>query len=338
MTQETSCAVSVPAASDLSSVLAKYRKPCYWRSTSQLAITVVSYAVMWILMWHSLSVSYALTLLLAFVQAGLTIRLFVIHHDCGHGSYFKSRRLNDLVGFVFGAVTLTPYRSWQWSHAWHHATSGNLDRRGHGDVLTLTVAEYQRLTPMRRLGYRIFRSPVVLFGVIPSFLFVIAYRFPNTRRRSGAEGWSGVLPTNLFLAAVVTGLCWWLGWREFLMLVAPVVLISTTAGVWLFYVQHQFEDSYWQEGDAWDRTSACLRGSSYYALPRVLEWFTANIGFHHIHHLDSRIPNYRLKECYRNEPVMQKVQRLTIRQSFCCIFSKLWDEQQQRMVGFPRTA
>ncbi|HRX86883.1 MAG TPA: fatty acid desaturase, partial [Phycisphaerae bacterium] len=213
---------------NLSAVLARFRGPNTWHSAWQVASTFTLYLLNWWLMWYSLSVSYGLTLALATVQAGLTIRLFVIHHDCGHGSFFRSRRLSDLVGFVFGTLTLTPYRSWQWSHARHHATSGNLDRRGHGDVLTVTVAEYRRMSPARRLGYRLFRNPVVLFGVMPMLLFVIVYRFPNTRRWGGAEGWSGVMPTNLALLAAALLLSWWIGWETLLFLAAPVVLISTT--------------------------------------------------------------------------------------------------------------
>jgi omega-6 fatty acid desaturase (delta-12 desaturase) len=338
MTVVTSPSALSLFTADSAQTLSKYRKPSYVRSMTQILTTIIPYGLVWVLMWQSLGISYWLTLALAVLQAGLTIRLFVIHHDCSHGSFFKSRRLNDIVGFVFGAIALTPYRSWQWSHAHHHASNGNLDRRGHGDVMTLTVEEYRRLSPLRRLGYRIFRNPVVMFLIVPALLFIVVYRFPNARRGKGARGWSGVMPTNFALAAGFLGIGWLIGWQVLLMLALPVILISTSMGVWLFYVQHQFEDSYWQYGDAWERIPACLRGSSYYALPRVFEWFTAHIGFHHIHHLDSRIPNYRLKECYRNEPALQNVQRLTIAQSLRCIFAKLWDEEQQRMVGFPRTA
>ena len=314
--------------------LAQYREPSIWKSTWQLLSSVMLFCVLWTLMLVSLRYSYWLTLLLSVPTAGLMVRLYILQHDCGHGAFFKSKKLNDMIGFTLGVLVMTPYSSWRRQHALHHATAGDLDRRGHGDVHTITVAEYLKLTPLNRLGYRLSRNPVILFGISPLVYFAILQRFTYNLPRSWNQERAGVHWTNLVMFASVLAFGWFVGFRQFLLVHAPVTFLASSAGVWLFYVQHNFETTYWQRHNRWDFGTAGIEGSSYYHLPRGLQWFTANIGFHHIHHLDSRIPNYRLQECFDENSEFQQVNRLTLWQSMSCITLKLWDEDAGKMVGF----
>jgi omega-6 fatty acid desaturase (delta-12 desaturase) len=315
-------------------LLAQYREPDLGRSVLQLLSTVVLFCMLWALSWFSLRYSYWLTLLLAVPTAGFLVRLFILQHDCGHGSFFKSKKLNDVIGFTLGVLVLTPYTCWRRQHALHHATSGDLDRRGSGDVHTITVAEYLALTPIKRLGYRIYRNPVVFFGIGPLIYFAILQRFTTNLPRSWNKERAGLHGTNLALLGCLLVITWFVGFREFLLVHVPVTILASSAGAWLFYVQHNFEATYWQRHERWDYETAASAGSSYYHLPRALQWLTANIGFHHIHHLDSRIPNYRLPECFEKNPEFQQANRITLWQSLSCASLKLWDEDAGKMVGF----
>jgi omega-6 fatty acid desaturase (delta-12 desaturase) len=280
----------------------------------------------------TLSMSYWITLALAVVASGFLVRVFIIFHDCGHGSFFRSRRANRLAEFVTGVLTFTPYRHWRHKHALHHATSGDLDRRGDGEIWTLTVQEYLEASRWKRLAYRLARNPFVLFGVAPLYVFLVQERFPS--RTFGKRERRGVHWTNAALLAIVTVMSLTIGIKAYLLIQLPVAMFAATAGVWLFYVQHQFEDVQWKRRGEWDYAEAALHGSSYYELPRILQWFTGNIGFHHIHHLSPAIPNYNLESCHRENPEFQEVKAVTLWSSMKAFSFRLWDEQQQRLVSF----
>jgi omega-6 fatty acid desaturase (delta-12 desaturase) len=315
-------------------VLAPYREPSPGRSLVELFVTVVPFVALWLLMLASLRYSYWLCLPLAVPAAGFLVRLFMIQHDCGHGSFFCRRRANDRLGRVLGVLTLTPYGYWRRTHAMHHATSGHLGRRGTGDVDTLTVREYQSLPAWRRALYRLKRHPIVVLGLGPFYMFVLQHRLPVRLMRGGWQPWLSVMSTNLALAAVIGLLVALLGARDFLLVHAPIILLASSAGVWLFYVQHQFEHTWWAWDADWNLHTGALHGSSHYDLPPVLRWVTANIGIHHVHHLSSRIPCYRLGEALRDHPELQGVSRLTLKESFRCLRLALWDEDRRRLVGF----
>jgi omega-6 fatty acid desaturase (delta-12 desaturase) len=316
---------------ELKQILNRYQQPNTWRSVWQLANTLLPNLLLLVLMYFSLQVSYWLTLALSIPTAGFMARTFIIFHDCGHGSFFKSRQANAVTGIICGILTLTPYYYWRHSHAIHHATAGDLDRRGTGDVMTLTLQEYQSLSRPRQWFYGFVRHPLVMFTFGAFLVFTVGHRFykPGTGKQ---ERWS-VHYTNLILAAILVGVIYWIGWKAYLMIHIPVLFFMCSAGVWLFYVQHNFEGTYWERNEKWDFFKAGFQGSSFYKLPAVLQWFTGNIGFHHIHHLNSRIPNYRLPRCYRENPVFH-VRPLTLLSSLRSARLRLWDEQNRRMVGF----
>jgi acyl-lipid omega-6 desaturase (Delta-12 desaturase) len=287
------------------------------------------------LMALSLTVSYGLTLFLAVFAAGFLVRVFIIQHDCGHGSFFKSRRANDLVGTVCGVLTMAPYRFWRKTHAIHHAHHAELEERGIGDVWTMTVQEYQAAPWWKRAAYRVFRNPVFLFVIAPPVNFIVLQRFPL----NGSVSWrtgeiASVWWTDLAIVALLGAAALAFGPLEVLMVWLPVMVIASSVGTWLFYVQHQFERTYWEHTPQWDYTLAAMHGSSYYQLPRVLQWFTGNIGFHHIHHLSPRIPNYNLQRCHDENPLLQQVASLSVRDSLKTAGLTLWDEEQQRLVTF----
>jgi omega-6 fatty acid desaturase (delta-12 desaturase) len=313
-------------------IVAKYQKPCVRRAVWQVVNTLVPYVALWVLMYFSLSISWWLTVPLAVLAAGFTVRNFIIFHDCGHGSFFKSKRANDILGFITGVLTFTPYSQWRWEHALHHSTSGDLDRRGTGDVWTLTVQEYLESSRWKRFSYRLARNPIILFVIAPLFLFLVKYRFAAPKA-SRTERLS-VYATNVALAGLVLGLCAIFGWKAYLVLQLIITAVAGSAGVWLFYVQHQFEGVYWERAEEWDYTAAALQGSSFYKLPRVLQWFSGNIGFHHIHHLSARIPNYHLEKCHKAEPLFQTVKPVTLLGSFKSFTFRLWDEQRRKLVGY----
>lgn len=321
-------------AADYHRLLAAYKEPDLRASVLQLVTTAVPLVGIWLLMYRSLAVGYWLTLTLAVPAAFFLIRLFIIQHDCGHGAFFKSSRAADTVGFLIGVLTLTPYHYWRKTHAMHHATSGNLEHRGFGDIDTYTVAEYLRLSPWRRLRYRLYRHPLVLFGVGAAFHFLVRHRIPTIVPRAWTRERRSIIWTDLALALLVALMGLAVGFKPFLMVQLPISLLSCSIGVWLFYVQHQFEDTYWEHDERWDFHAAGMRGSSYYELPKFFRWLTGNIGLHHIHHLNSRIPNYRLPKIFAAHPAFQRVTRLTFRQSLRCISLALWDERQRKLVSF----
>ncbi|MEX2156774.1 MAG: fatty acid desaturase [Gemmatimonadales bacterium] len=315
--------------------LARYKGADLTRSVLQLSLSAMLFAGAWALMYLSLSVSYWLTLLLAVPTAFFMIRLFIIQHDCGHGSFFSSGRVADIVGSILGVVTLTPYHYWKKTHALHHATSGNLEHRGFGDIDTLTVEEYLKSSPWQRFRYRLYRHPFVLFGVGAIVHFFIRHRLPTIAPREWTRERRSILWTDVGLATVIVLTGSLLGFRELMMVHLPVALLTTVVGVWLFYVQHQFEPTYWEHDDRWKYDAAALQGSSYYRLPKLLQWATGNIGLHHIHHLHPRIPNYRLQRVLDEHADLRNVPTLTLLDSFRCVRLTLWDERERKLVPFP---
>jgi len=329
--------ISAVNARALAQNLARYRIPSVGRSIVEILITIVPFLALWTSMWAALDVGYWLSLLLALPAAGFLVRLFMIQHDCGHGAFFRHRVTNDWIGRTIGVLTLTPYDFWRRTHAIHHATSGNLEHRGIGDVDTLTVNEYLARSRWGRLRYRLYRHPIVMFGLGPAYLFILQYRLPFGLLRAGWQPWLSTMGTNLAIAILVATVMWFMGVRAFLLVELPITLLGASIGVWIFYVQHQFEDTFWAHEGSWNQHEAALHGSSHYDLPGILRWFTANIGVHHIHHLCSRIPYYRLPRVLRDHPELKGLGRLTLGQSFCCVRLALWDENRRRLVSFRDT-
>jgi omega-6 fatty acid desaturase (delta-12 desaturase) len=312
--------------------VARFQAASLWKARWQLTNSFLPYALLWVAMDRALVVSYWLMLPIAILAAGFLVRIFIIFHDCGHGSFFKSKRANNATGALAGVVLLTPYRHWRWQHALHHGTAGDLDRRGSGDIWTLTVQEYLRSTRWRRLAYRLARNPIVLFVIAPLYVFVLDHRFaestapPRERRSVHCTNWA-LLGITLVMSAII-------GLKALLMIQLTVSAVAGALGLWLFYVQHQFEGAFWARSEDWNYTAAALQGSSFYKLPRVLQWFTGNIGFHHIHHLSPRIPNYHLQQCHEGDPVFNKIKPVTLLASLKFLTFRLWDEQRKVFVGF----
>ena len=330
----TQSAAAIPAARDWAQVLAPYRQPSSGRGIVEIVITIVPFVALWVLMWATLDLGYWLVLPLAIPAAGFLVRLFMIQHDCGHGSFFRHRRANDWTGRIIGVLTLTPYGFWRRTHAMHHASSGNLDRRGFGDVDTLTVDEYRARSVWGRLRYRLYRHPLVLFGIGPAYLFILQYRLPVGMMRGGWQPWASTMETNLAISLIVGVLVWLIGIKAFLLIHLPITLLASSAGVWLFYVQHQFEHTTWEDDSEWNLHQSALHGSSHYDLPAFLRWFTANIGVHHVHHLSSRIPYYRLPRVLREHPELRAINRLSLLESLRCVRLVLWDETRRCLVPF----
>ena len=321
-----------PSVAEWKALVARFQEPSLPRALWQVLNTVGGFLLLWVLMRWSLAVSPWLTAGLAVLAGGLLVRVFIIFHDCGHGSFFASRAANDAVGFVCGMLTFTPYHHWRWAHSLHHASSGDLDRRGVGDIWTMTVQEYLAAPRWRRLAYRLARHPLVLFLLAPAPLFLLRERIPSAGARKQER--RSVWLMDAAIVAMVAPLVWWFGWKPYLLIQLTILVVGGALGVWLFYVQHQFDEVYWERGQEWDYTTAALRGSSYYQLPKVLQWFSGNIGFHHIHHLSPRIPNYNLERCHRSHPVFREVRPLTIRRSLRALRLHLWDERARRLVSF----
>ena len=323
-----------PGISAWKQIVARYQRPAIGRSTWQIVNTLLPYAILWYLMYRSLAISYWLTVPLVILAGAFLVRVFIIFHDCGHGSFFKSAKANDILGFITGVLTLTPYYQWRWEHALHHGTAGDLDRRGTGDLWTLTVQEYLDASRWKRFAYRLARNPVVLFAIAPLFVFLVKHRFSSAK--AGRRERYSVYWTNLALFGMAVGMSVVFGLETYLIIQIAVMLIAGSAGMWLFYVQHQFEGVYWERRGSWDYTAAALQGSSFYKLPKVLQWFSGNIGFHHIHHLSPRIPNYHLEKCHKAEPLFQSVPPVTLFSSFKSLTFRLWDEQRRKLVGYGR--
>jgi omega-6 fatty acid desaturase (delta-12 desaturase) len=325
---------NLASARDILKALAPYRVPDHLRSVLELVITGGSFAVLWVAAWLALSVSYWLTLAISIPASAFLMRLFLIQHDCGHWAFFRSRPVNDWVGRALGVLTMTPYDYWRRSHAIHHATSGNLDKRGVGDIDMLTVREYRAMTGKNRFLYRLYRHPLVLFVLGPAYQFLLRNRLPLVLDKADRRYWISIMGTNISIAIVAGALIYAIGLVPFLMIQLPITLLASAIGVWLFYVQHQFEHTYWDHDKDWQLHEAALHGSSHYDLPGVLRWITANIGVHHVHHLSSRIPFYRLPQVLRDFPELIEVRRLTLLESFACLKLRLWDETQRRLVSF----
>ena len=313
-------------------IVAKYQEPSTWRALWQIINTVVPYGLLWYLMYLCRPISWWLVVPLAVLAGGFLVRVFIIFHDCGHGSFFKSSGANDAVGLLAGILTFTPYYHWRWEHAIHHSSAGDLDRRGTGDVWTMTVQEYLESSRWKRFSYRLARNPIVLFVIAPLFLFVVIQRFPSPQA-SRRERHS-VYAMDAAILAMALGLISIFGLKAYLIIQLIILMVAGGAGVWMFYVQHQFEDVYWERGENWSYTAAALQGSSFYKLPRILQWFSGNIGFHHIHHLSPRIPNYNLERCHRADPLFQQVKPITLFASLKSATYRLWDEKSKRLVGY----
>jgi len=313
-------------------VVARFGRPNALRASWQLVNTLGAYAIAWGLIYWSLSVSWWLTVPLALLAGGLLIRVFIIFHDCGHGSFFASRTANAFWGFVTGLLTMTPFYHWRWEHAVHHGTTGDLDKRGVGDIWTMTVREYVQSTRWKKIGYRFVRNPIVLFVIAPVILLAVLQRFSRTEADPRER--QSVWIMNAAIAVMVLGMMAIFGPLAYLIVQLIVLMVAGSAGIWLFYVQHQFEDAYWERGQDWDYVAAAMQGSSFFKLPRVLQWFSGNIGFHHIHHLSPRIPNYYLEACHRSDPLFAGVKPMSLWCALRTLGLRLWDESSKKLVGW----
>jgi len=308
-----------------------YQDPDIRKTIWQLINTLVPYIGLWVLMVYAMEISYWLVLAMALLAGGLVVRLFIFFHDCGHFSFFKTAQTNHRVGSILGLLVFTPYYQWRQSHAVHHASAGNLDKRGVGDVWTLTVDEFLEAPWWKQLFYRVYRNPLIMFGVGPLLTFLVLHRIPSKdfgKRERNSIHW-----TNLGLVVIISLMGWIIGFRNYFLIQLPVIWVASTAGVWLFYVQHQFEGVYWERAKDWDFLKAGLEGSSFYKLPKVLQWFSGSIGFHHIHHLSPRIPNYLLEKCHRENPIFH-VKPVNLWSSFKSLTFRLWDEKKRQLVNF----
>lgn len=315
-------------------ILSRYRQPHPGRSLFELTVTVIPFALFWAGACAAVLYGFWFGLILIVPAAAFLLRLFMIQHDCGHGSFFARRRIDDWTGRAIGVLTLTPYDYWRRAHAEHHASAGNLDERGVGDIRTLTITEYRALSWYGQLGYRLYRHPLVMFGIGPAWLFLLKQRLPFGMMRAGAMPWVSTMGTNLAIALIAAWMIWAIGLAPFLLVHLPIVLLAGAAGIWLFYVQHQFEETHWSETAEWQFQEAALHGASHYDLPPILRWVTGNIGIHHVHHLSSRVPYYRLPDVLRDHPELADIGRITVAESLRCVKLVLWDERSRRLVSF----
>lgn len=321
-------------ARDWVRVLAKYREPNSLRSSFELGISVVPFVALWVLACWVATYSYLGAFALSAINGGFLLRLFCIQHDCGHGSFFGNRNVSDWVGRALGVVTFTPYDVWRRTHSIHHSHAGDLGHRGIGDIMTLTTEEYHQRSAFGRFVYRSYRHPLVLFGLGPSYIFLLQNRLPVSLMAHGKEYWISAMGTNVGIAVILSAIAYFGGWQALFLVVLPTILIAASIGVWLFYVQHQFETTQWDSSEDWQLHEAALHGSSHYDLPPVLRWFSANIGIHHVHHLYSRIPFYRLPEVLRDHEELVDCGRLTLSESFKCARLDLWDTGTRKLVSF----
>ena len=325
-------ALSKDAQLSWKQITAKYSSPDWRRSMWQTLNSLIPYFILWGLMYQSLAVSYWLTIALAIPSAGFLTRIFIISHDCGHGAFFKSKKANSILGSICSVMIFTPYHRWRHEHAIHHASAGNLDGRGLGDIWTLTVKEFQEAPRWTKFYYRFYRNPVVMFTIGPLFIFLIKYRF--TRSTSSTRERNSNNRTKFALLGIFILISLTIGIKAFILIQAPIFIFSSATGVWLFYVQHQFEGVYWERKENWDYVTVALEGSSFYKLPKILQWFSGNIGFHHIHHLSPRIPNYFLEKCHKENSIFHSVKQITLWSSLKSITYRLWDEENRKMVHF----
>jgi len=320
------------SAEALDRIVSKYEKPRLSFSLWQIANSVVPYLIILVGMFYTLKVSYWLTLFLSVVAAGFLLRIFIIFHDCTHGAFFSSKRANIWTGRILGVLLFTPFRYWQHEHAQHHATAGNLDERGLGDIWTMTIKEYQQALPKTKMAYRLFRNPLILFVLGPPFLFLIRHRFILGKKQVRER--NSIRWTNLSLLAIFYIMHLTVGLKSYFLIQVPVIVFASCLGVWLFYVQHQFEGVYWERQEGWDYLSEALEGSSFYKLPKVFQWFTGNIGFHHVHHLSPKIPNYNLEACHCDHPAFLKIKPICFLASLKSLSFRLWDEEHRQLVGY----
>lgn len=317
---------------DISKNIEKYQKPTLWKSIWQIANSLLPYIGLWILIVYSLSISYWLTAFLIVLAAGFLVRLFIIFHDCGHGSFFKSQKTNRMVGMFFGILAFTPYDKWHNQHLRHHGSVGNLDKRGVGDVWTMTKEEYQAGNKWDRIKYRIYRNPLIMFGFGSIYVFLIQNRL--TKKDMTKKEKINIYLTNVALLLIFIAMSMAIGFTTFLVIQLSILYVAAISGLWLFYLQHQYEDVTWFRNKDWNYRTVALEGSSYVKFPKLLQWFSGNIGFHHIHHLNARIPNYNLSRCYRENTVFNEVKPVTFLMSMRSLKLRLWDEQIQKMVSF----
>jgi omega-6 fatty acid desaturase (delta-12 desaturase) len=313
-------------------IVLKFQRPSTPRALWQLLDTLIPYAGIWYMIYVSRAVSWFIILPLAVLAGMFLVRVFIIFHDCGHGSYFKSRKANNVIGFTTGLLTFTPFFQWRWAHAIHHATSGHLDKRGTGDLWTLTVEEYLASSRWRRFAYRLARNPIVLFVIAPLFVLVVRQRFPTSKankRERHSVHWM-----NLAILAMAVGLSFVFGVGPYLVIQLTMLAVAGSTGFWFFYVQHQFEGVYWERNEQWDYMAAALKGSSFYKLPKILQWFSGNIGYHHIHHLSARIPNYNLERCHKAHLMFQEVKPLGLFASLKTLTLRVWDEKRKKLISF----
>ncbi|MCX8240317.1 MAG: fatty acid desaturase [Akkermansiaceae bacterium] len=324
----------LPSVQEWKKIVSPHTKPSAVKATWQVINSLGSYIALWIAMYFTLSISYWLTFAIALFAGAILVRVFIIFHDCGHGSFYKSRRAGNIIGFISGVFTFTPFSHWKWEHSVHHSASGDLDRRGTGDVWTMTVDEYLGSSRRIRFIYRAMRNPFILFMIAPLYLFLIRERFstPGASPHCRKSVWK----MNLAIGLLALALILIYGWLPYLLIQLTTICVAAISGVWLFYVQHQFEGVYWEREDDWDFTSAALAGSSFYKLPKVLQWFSGNIGYHHIHHLSSRIPNYNLEACHNSHKIFQSIEPLTFLSGFKSLGFRLWDEKERELVSFKR--
>ena len=330
---------NVQASAALREFLKPFQRPTLWRSILEIALTAVPLIAFWTIGVFAVAAGYWWVGLLISVPAALfVVRMFMIQHDCGHRAFFESAWINDWVGRVIGVVTMTPHDCWRRTHSIHHATSGNLDRRELGAVRTVSVAEYHAMKPMQRFAYRLYRNPIVLFVIGPFYVFFLQQRLPHGIMKEGWRPWVSAMGTNVVLFAFLASAIWMGGLNMLLLIWAPTMLLAAMIGVWLFFVQHQFEETYWARNENWEMVEAAMRGSSHYDLPPVLRWLTGNIGVHHIHHVSSRIPFYKLRDVLKKDPALKDVNRLSLLTSIRCAGLSLWDEASQRLVSFGQYA
>jgi omega-6 fatty acid desaturase (delta-12 desaturase) len=315
-------------------VLSKYREPSNVRSSFEIAITVIPFLILFGLAYWATSISYWLAFALSIPTSAFLLRMFMILHDCSHGAFFKKKKLNLWVGRIFGVLTMTPFDEWRRSHVTHHQTSGNLDKRGVGDIGMLTVKEYKSRSVKGKIAYRLYRHPITLFLLGPIYIFIIRHRLPDEIKNASTRSWVSAMATNAGIAVMVTAVIYFFGIIPFLLIYLPMTIMAGAAGIWLFYIQHQFEETFWDQDEDWQLHDAALYGSSHYDLPHVLRWITANIGIHHVHHLYARIPFYRLSKIMREHPRLADIRRMTLLESFKCAKLQLWDENKRKLVSY----